>query len=950
MSSIDPFAKKKSFDNDIAFQLDDKENDKEKTIVYYGEGKTTEILLKTFSNAKEKWSVYANSKGPTISMGVNAIRKGYISLNKRGVKIQYITEINKNNLNYCKELQKISSLRHIDSAKGGMAVSESEYVATAVLKESKPNSHLIYSNVKEIVEQEQSIFDSLWKIAIPAEIKIKEIEEGIEPIETKVLDNKEDIFQKIELLSHNSEEILVAGEAGILQLIHDNLFECYQKILQKYEKGYHRGIRMIITISKDHSELVKLFMNLGIRIRHIQNPLPLNFFVTNRSFYTSVERIGKEGKMMENMIASNDPIYIHHFKTLFEDLWENGTDAIDIIKDIDRGLDPETIQVISRSSNTKDLYIKVIESAGNEIIILFPTLTAVKRQEKIGIIQKIEESITQKNVRVKILLPKDKHTEEIINTLKKNCKEHVDLIHIRYIEQMQKAKSTILIVDRNVSLLMEVKDDLKQNFIEAIGLSTFSNSKAGVLSYISIFENLWRITELLEELSSANQKLQKQDILQKEFVHIAAHELRNPIQPILALSQILKDYTNKYYKEQNNLLDVIYRNSKRLERLSGDILDMTRIESNILQLKKEKFDLDEFLNQVVTDYRYSLEKYHHHTNGEMENSIDLKYSHFSNDGIFLMVEWDKERLNQVIFNLLDNAFRFTKEATAVDKQKKGEIIVSCDVFNNDYAVVKVNDNGLGIDSEILPKLFTKFASKSKNGTGLGLYICKNIIESFGGRIWVENEGEGEGEGEDKDSNKNHHHHQQQQQQYDISKHDPITTNKNKGTTIAFSIPLVDSNLITSKNNKPKETETSNLKSSYQQNNNTQKKILIIDDEYDLTMTYKIGLESNGFIADTNNDPIDVLSEYKPDYYDLVLIDIRMPEMNGLELYNEIKKIDKNANICFITAYDTDNNTLKQIDMSSSSSKEIENICIIKKPIEIEKLIDLINKKIDKEKK
>jgi two-component system, OmpR family, response regulator ChvI len=281
----------------------------------------------------------------------------------------------------------------------------------------------------------------------------------------------------------------------------------------------------------------------------------------------------------------------------------------------------------------------------------------------------------------------------------------------------------------------------------------------------------------------------------------------------------------------------------------------------------------------------------------------------------------------------------------VDKQKKGEIIVSCDVFNNDYAVVKVNDNGLGIDSEILPKLFTKFASKSKNGTGLGLYICKNIIESFGGRIWVENEGE------DKDSNKNHHHqHHHQQQQYDFSKHDPITTNKNKGTTIAFSIPLVDSNLITSKNNKLKETETSNLKSSYEQNNNTQKKILIIDDEYDLTMTYKIGLESNGFIADTNNDPIDVLSEYKPDYYDLVLIDIRMPEMNGLELYNEIKKIDKNANICFITAYDTDNNTLKQIDMSSSSSKEIENICIIKKPIEIEKLIDLINKKIDKEKK
>jgi hypothetical protein len=495
-------------------------------------------------------------------MGVDAIRKGYILLHKRGIKIQYITEINKNNLNYCKELQKISSLRHIDSAKGGMAVSDLEYVATAVIKETKPNSHLIYSNVKEIVEQEQSIFNSLWKIAIPSEIKIKEIEEGIEPVETTVLDNKEDIYQKIELLSRNSDEILVAGEAGILQLIHDNLFECYQKILQNYEQGYHRGIRMIVTISKDYSELVKLFMNLGIRIRHIQNPLPLNFVVTNRSFYTSIEKIGKEGKMMENMIASNDPIYIQHFKTLFEDLWENGIDAVDIIKDIDRGLDPETIKVISRSSTAKDLYIKIIESAENEIIILFPTVTAFKRQEKIGIIQKMEKSITEKKVQVKILIPKDKYTEQTIDSLKQNCKEYEDLIHVRYIEQMQDSKSTILIADRNVSLLMEVRDDLKQNFFEAIGLSTYSNSKAGILSYISIFENLWKITELIEELSSANQKLQKQDILQREFVHIAAHELRNPIQPILALSQILKDYTNKYYKEQNDLLDVIYRNSE----------------------------------------------------------------------------------------------------------------------------------------------------------------------------------------------------------------------------------------------------------------------------------------------------------------------------------------------------------------------------------------------------
>ncbi|HEY6535390.1 MAG TPA: hypothetical protein VIY08_06275, partial [Candidatus Nitrosocosmicus sp.] len=491
----------------------------EKTIVYYGEEKTTEILLQTSSRAKLAWNVYAGSKGPSISMGVNSLRKGYFSLHKRGVKIKYITEIRKDNLNYCKELQKIASLRHIDSAKGGMAISESSYVATAILKESSPVSHLIYSNVKEIVEHQQSIFDSLWKMSIPSEIKIKEIEEGMEPIETKILDNKEDIYEKIELLCNNSDEILIASEIGILRLIHNNLFDCYQRILHKYEKGYHRGIRLITTISKDYSELIKLFMNLGFQIRHIQNPLPINFVVTNRSYYTSIEKLDDDGKMVENMIASNDPIYIKHFKTIFEDLWDNGIDAKDIIHDIDRGYDPETIKVISRSSSVKDLYIKIIESAEREIMIIFPSATAFKRQEKIGIIKKIENTIIRNGIRVRILLSKDDYVDKAMNALQLRCKNLDNLIQYRYIEQMQDTKSTIVIVDRNVSLLMEVKDDKKQNFLEAIGLSTYSNSKAGILSYISIFENLWRITELLEELSLANSKLQKQDVLQKEFVH-----------------------------------------------------------------------------------------------------------------------------------------------------------------------------------------------------------------------------------------------------------------------------------------------------------------------------------------------------------------------------------------------------------------------------------------------
>src|SRR5437868_15235421 len=116
-------------------------------------------------------------------------------------------------------------------------------------------------------------------------------------------------------------------------------------------------------------------------------------------------------------------------------------------------------------------------------------------------------------------------------------------IKIRYIEKMSNTKATILIIDKKESLVMELKDDTKDTFIQAIGQSTHSTSKAGVLSYVAIFENLWKQSELYQEIKESNEKLKNNDKMQKEFINIAAHELRTPLQPILSLSQILKDKT-----------------------------------------------------------------------------------------------------------------------------------------------------------------------------------------------------------------------------------------------------------------------------------------------------------------------------------------------------------------------------------------------------------------------
>ena len=173
---------------------------------------------------------------------------------------------------------------------------------------------------------------------------------------------------------------------------------------------------------------------------------------------------------------------------------------------------------------------------------------------------------------------------------------------------MSGTKATILVVDRKVSLVMEIRDDSKTTFVEAIGLSTYSNSKAGVLSYVAIFENLWKQSTLYQEIKESNEKLEINDKILNEFIHIAAHELRNPIQPILGLSQIVKSKITEKGKGEVNidevcsLLDVIIRNARKLHRLTDDVLDITKIETNSLHLKKETFNLKELMQVLVDDY------------------------------------------------------------------------------------------------------------------------------------------------------------------------------------------------------------------------------------------------------------------------------------------------------------------------------------------------------------
>ena len=193
------------------------------------------------------------------------------------------------------------------------------------------------------------------------------------------------------------------------------------------------------------------------------------------------------------MLTSNDPQYINHYKIIFEDFWNNGIDAIDVIEDIEKGVDPERIDIISKSNNVRNLYIDLLRTAKKEIMLIFPTSNAFIRQHKIGVTDALLESATSNNIPVRVLMPKSEFAIQSIDLLKKE--KYVignNNFEIRHIDQLSDTNATILIIDKKVSLVMELKDDTKDTFYDAIGLSTYSNSKAGVLSYVSVFVNLWK--------------------------------------------------------------------------------------------------------------------------------------------------------------------------------------------------------------------------------------------------------------------------------------------------------------------------------------------------------------------------------------------------------------------------------------------------------------------------
>jgi signal transduction histidine kinase len=559
-------------------------------------------------------------------------------------------------------------------------------------------------------------------------------------------------------------------------------------------------------------------------LRHLAG-IKGNFYVSEKE-YAAPATSHEEGKSADMMIHSTVSEIVEHQQYVFESIWNTSTSAERKIREIESegNISLGITEVVDNPLKTQELFINLIKSAKFEILLVLPTVNAFRREHRIGAIQLLKEmskdkrrgetSIRPKDniqeeeksvgaVSIRILTPTDNSIRKILDGMnitttftsttsgissepeeENRHNNDNNSLHIRHLESLPKynlTTVTILVVDRQKSLVIEKVDDSKESFEEAVGLSTYSTSEPTIMSYVSIFENFWSQIELYEQLKIANENTKRHDKMQRDFINIAAHELRTPLMPILGVIELVQSQfededhrkdvggNNKpilkgdsiKFKELNKNQELIIsrehfemmaRNAKRLEGLAHGILDASRIESQTLKLNKEKFNINEKIRNVVYDIVKSS-----------KDGIEITFIEPKADPIF--VEADKIRIYEVVSNLLINAIKFSRKEdgsntrTICEGKANGvgdrSITIITGIKSNhkyekdsatsgDEVVVRVKDRGPGIDPTIQSRLFSKFVTKSEIGLGLGLFISKGIIDAHGGKLWAENNSDGKG--------------------------------------------------------------------------------------------------------------------------------------------------------------------------------------------------------------
>ncbi len=621
-----------------------------------------------------------------------------------GFRVRYLTEITKDNETYSRELAKKVELRHLDGVTGNFAISDTrEYVGPLVTDDGRLGQ-VIFSNAKPLFEQHRYLFDTLWERAIPAENRLGELSGAAPPVVTRLMMGETDILRSLKNVLEASDELVGCFTVGAIETVIDSLPDALAGVVGR-KNGERGGIKWVTFVDEADAPVIERCLRMGISVRHTSRLPPLSFGCSTNALVASIQT-GGQGLSMRNVLTSNEAAYVNHFRLVFEEIWKNGIDAERRLDELKQGLERSDVEIIQNARESMKAAWQLARPA-KEILMLFSTPKAFIRQVNSDLADQMREVISSSQAKVKLLVPED----EAITPLLDGVKKSLPAVELRTINKSLKTKISILVIDRSKTMVFETKDDSREDLYESLGITAFTESKSLGESFATIFDGIWKQTELYEQLEI-------HDKMQRDFVNIAAHELRTPVQAIINYAELAKSYEDSREEYYDKLLKSVLR----LHKLTEDILDAARIESKTLRLNKEVFLLNDVLKSSVDEQRRGAGKKGLRLHVEQPEPV--------------YVFGDKTRIGQVLANLLINAVKFTD---------KGSIMVTARLDRRQgKVIVRVTDTGIGIDRSIVPVLFARFMAKSESGTGLGLFISKSIIEAHDGRIWVDKSEPGQG--------------------------------------------------------------------------------------------------------------------------------------------------------------------------------------------------------------
>lgn len=368
------------------------------------------------------------------------------------------------------------------------------------------------------------------------------------------------------------------------------------------------------------------------------------------------------------------------------------------------GRNNEIMRSIDDPKESIMLYQRLASSVISEALLLLPSSLELVRAEELGIISKLIQGSEERGAEVRILCPHDESNSHLVCSIKNGPKRVAILPYQKYC-----FSSILLIVNSNEFIHMELKNLTEEASESVVGLAVHSNSKPSVETFKTFFNVLWNQTSL-------NEEFRKRDKVKDEFIAVASHELRTPIQPILGYAYMAK----KGKVSQEEAWDAVLKEARRLQKLANDILDVSKMESgNIIY-----FMDNEKINRLLVSAANSVKS-------ELPANVEISVE-FDQADADLEIWIDRSRMTQVISNLLGNAVKFTE---------RGRIrIITRALHNENKIEIRISDTGRGISDDMLPLLFEKFATRghgnvqNHKGTGLGLYICKAIVNGHNGEI------------------------------------------------------------------------------------------------------------------------------------------------------------------------------------------------------------------------